>query len=196
MSLSFVSKSIQTQDQDGEFTETAIEGTTDTSTREQHRPLFDQLRSNKEREEEEREEFQRTIMRGTLALDAEDAAYLHALQSERNRQAAIKQRETERELAAFHAAKMQKEEAQSPAVGGKREYSAPPVNETSSKAATDVRPIPVLVKKRRKLEPERSNQTYDDATKSSPNEVSKETENTTSLNGLLSGYGSDSSQSS
>jgi FAM192A/Fyv6, N-terminal domain len=110
MSLSFVSKTVQTCTEDGNFTETAIE-TKETSLLGisrpgdgGHKPLFEQLRANQEQEEAERQEYQQSIMRGTLALDEEDCAHLDALQRQRSEQQTAVQQQTLEELQAFRAA--------------------------------------------------------------------------------------------
>jgi hypothetical protein len=70
MNLSFVSKTIQTSRDDGGYDEKPVESTEGRSGDGQssyttaQKPLFEQLRANQEQEEEEREEFHRSIMRG------------------------------------------------------------------------------------------------------------------------------------
>lgn len=199
MSLSFVSKSIQTQDPDGDFKETAIEGADHAATsNEYHRPLFEQLRSNQEREEEEREEFQRAIMRGTLALDEDDAAYLSELQKERERQEALKQQQTELELAAFHAAKMEQKELNRnvSAIENKEDTlvlpTASALKQTSKAMPSKL--VPTIIKKRRRGADEPSDNGA--SVTASSNSLGGEPEGKrppTALVGLLSGYGSESS---
>ena len=111
MSLSFVSKSVQTTTEDGAFIEEAIAGASnEKETTGMHKPLFEQLRANKEQEEAEREEYEKAMMRGTLALDEEDAAHLESLRrKEREHQAEVTRR-TEEELAAFRAARADRSE--------------------------------------------------------------------------------------
>lgn len=105
MSLSFVSKSVQTTTEDGGFVEEAIEGTAETDTAGTHKPLFEQLRANQEQAEAEQEEHQKALMRGTLALDEEDAAHLESLRRKEREQHDEVHRRTEEELAAFRAAR-------------------------------------------------------------------------------------------
>lgn len=107
MSLSFVSKSIQTVKDDGEFEEKEVENPTETTGSASLRAssgLFDQLRKNKEQEEAEREEFQRSITRGTLALDEDDAAHLDYLESLAKKRRSEMQTETKLALEDFRAA--------------------------------------------------------------------------------------------
>jgi hypothetical protein len=193
MSLSFVSKSIQTQDEDGDFKETAIEGSENDyeSTNQLQRPLFDQLRSNKERDDEEREEFQRAMMRGTLALDEDDAAYLGDLQREKDRQEALKQHETELELAAFHAAKMEQEEANSVFLHD-NEAAIRPLAVDQPRPGT-AKIVPTIIRRKRKLE---TNEPKIESAECLPSSSkSKNSEATSSgLGNLLSGYDSDSDE--
>ena len=198
MSLSFVSKSIQTQDHDGDFKETPVEGSeNDSIPHERQRPLFDQLRTNKEREEEEREEFQRSIMRGTLALDEDDAAYLGELQRQKANQVVRQQQETELELAAFHAAKMEQEDSKSVINTSKDDYFAPTKPSTEHPVRTRV--VPPILRKKRKLE---SDGTIQSTSMAPTHETAKSEEDESGtgdavsvagLGGLLAGYESDSS---
>ena len=112
MSLSFVTKAIQTTAADGTFEEQAVENDDDNQ-REATRGrntmgLFDQLRQNKDEEEAARLEFQRSIMRGTLALDEDDAAHLQELQRQKEAQNDAHVRYTEMQLASFRAAQAER----------------------------------------------------------------------------------------
>jgi FAM192A/Fyv6, N-terminal domain len=111
MSLSFVSKSIQTTTEDGSFVEKPVEGSADddgggASSSGDHRPLFEQLRQNQEQRDAEEEEYQRSMMRGTLALDEEDEAHLVGLRRQREREEMELRQKTDQELAAFRAARL------------------------------------------------------------------------------------------
>jgi FAM192A/Fyv6, N-terminal domain len=111
MSLSFVSKSIQTTTEDGSFVEKPVEGSADddgtgASSSGDHRPLFEQLRQNQEQRDAEEEEYQRSMMRGTLALDEEDEAHLVGLRRQREREEMQLRQQTDQELAAFRAARL------------------------------------------------------------------------------------------
>lgn len=108
MSLSFVSKTVQTSTDDGGYEEKPIEGgssTEESASRAAHKPLFEQLRANQEQDEAEREEFQRSMMRGTLALDEEDAAHLDAIGKQRIEEEQKVAQQTNQQLAAFRAAR-------------------------------------------------------------------------------------------
>lgn len=109
MSLSFVTKAIQTTTADGVFEEQAVEHDDDGKGSSGGAGgggvgLFEQLRQNKEEEEASRDEFQRSIMRGTLALDDDDAAHLEQLHQQRNAERTATQQHTESQLASFRAA--------------------------------------------------------------------------------------------
>lgn len=121
MSLSFVSSAVQVGTADGGFEETAIENkeTEAVNRRNAHKPLFDQLRSNQEEDQEKKEEIQRQLMRSTCALDDEDVAHLDSLEKHRsNRQRKI-QEQTKNELNSFRAAKALRQQA---ALGSDHEY--------------------------------------------------------------------------
>lgn len=199
MSLSFVSKSIQTQGEDGEYEEQAIEGSeNDASSKEIHCPLFDQLRANKEKEDEEKEEFQRSLMRGTLALDEDDAAYLGELQRQREKAEAAKRHETELELAAFHAAKMEQSEKEKNSALEESNNTRPVVNHyapsnlASVKAQAITRIIPKITTRKRKIETN-LDQNVNKEPSASIDTQEKPKQSPSGLGGLLSGYGSDSS---
>lgn len=115
MSLSFVSKAVLTANSDGTgFEETAIEGgetegSSSVSGGGYAKPLFEQLRANKDQEDEERDEFQKSMMRGTLALDEEDCAHLDAVRKQRQERDNLIHREMQSELEAFRAAQQLKQ---------------------------------------------------------------------------------------
>jgi FAM192A/Fyv6, N-terminal domain len=116
MSLSFVTKAIQTTTADGVFEEQPVEhdddGKSGRSNAGSGVGLFEQLRQNKEEEEAERDEFQRNLMRGTLALDEDDAAHLQQLHKQKQAELATKQQQTEMQLASFRAAQADRFERQ------------------------------------------------------------------------------------
>eukprot|EP00984_Skeletonema_dohrnii_P019245 scaffold9164_cov118-Skeletonema_dohrnii-CCMP3373.AAC.4 len=69
-----------------------------------HKPLFEQLRANKEIQDAKDDEFQKSI-RGMQALDDEDVAHLDAIE-EQKREVEYKVKSgIEREVALFHAAR-------------------------------------------------------------------------------------------
>lgn len=113
MSLSFVSKAIQTTAEDGTFEEHPVVNNDDHSIDRgrsnvtgggMNGSLFDQIRQNQDDAEAEREEFQRSLMRGTLALDEDDAAHLDHLNQRRLEELKRKEEQTAIELASFRAA--------------------------------------------------------------------------------------------
>ncbi|KAL7580071.1 hypothetical protein ACA910_005056 [Epithemia clementina (nom. ined.)] len=112
MSLSFVSKTVQTTTESGEFEEKPIEPKDGASSGDvgwsNAKPLFEQLRANLEQEEAEREEQQRAIMRGSVELNEEDCAHLDALDRQKQEKEAEKQRATLEALAAFRTAQADK----------------------------------------------------------------------------------------
>lgn len=206
MSLSFVSKSVQTTTEDGGFVEQAIEGASnEKETTGVHKPLFEQLRANKEQEEAEREEYQKSIMRGTLALDEEDAAHLESLRRKEKEQQDEVHRRTEQELAAFRAARADRSEgvqqAKEPAFTSANAAAAEESKVVAAKpklAAPQIR----IKRKRRKEESneeDKKQKSCDD--KSSTNaettngeSAEKEESKETALGSLLTGYGSSSDE--
>lgn len=202
MSLSFVSKAVQTIKEDGGYEEQPIEGADDGASKSASaEPLFEQLRANKEKEEAEREEFQRSVMRGTLALDEEDCAHLDQLQQQKIKQEVLIQQQTQQELAAFRAARaerLEKEETgrQIIEIGGRM---LPEKNDTDGPLiqVKSVKP-PIVVKKRRRRD---EKEAVDEITQNRQIDVSgkkqrlssdAKSEPQASLGGLLSGYGSSS----
>ncbi len=113
MSLSFVSSAVQIGTSDGGFEETAIENkeTEAVNRRNAHKPLFEQLRSNQEEDQEKKEEMKRQIMRSTCALDDEDVAHLDALQKQRSDRERKIQERTKNELDSFRAARALRQQA-------------------------------------------------------------------------------------
>ncbi len=112
MSLSFVTKAIQTTAADGTFEEQAVDNGDDENQGATRGGtgvgLFDQLRQNKDEEEAARLEFQRSIMRGTLSLDEDGAAHLQELQRQKEAESAARVRDTETQLASFRAARAER----------------------------------------------------------------------------------------
>lgn len=111
MSLSFVSSAVlKSTDGVSHNEETPIESPQvlalqKKQQQQQARPLFEQLRSNQEEEEATRQEFQRSIMRGTRALDEEDVAHLDAVAKQRQEREFQYQQEMQQEMALFRAAR-------------------------------------------------------------------------------------------
>lgn len=198
MSLSFVSKAIQTSTDDGGFEEKPIEGAESSSstTAVDHRPLFEQLRANKEKEDMEREEHERSMMRSTLALDEEDCAHLDALRRQRQEEDAARQAQTQQELAAFRAARMDRNEIKQ----FEEEEPKEPVVVKAAPAANKPKPqmVPkIVVKKRRNVddtdEGAKKLRISDSKSEESSKKVASASEEG-GLGGLLGGYGSSSDE--
>ena len=111
MSLSFVASAVQTGTSDGRFEEVAIESkeVEAVKKRQDHQPLFEQLRQKREDEEAKQEEMQRELMRGTRALNDEDVAHLDSVEKQRKERELHIQQQTDAELAAFRAAKFEQQ---------------------------------------------------------------------------------------
>ena len=114
MSLSFVSSAVQTGTSDGGYEETPIETkeTQEINRRNAHKPLFEQLRQNKEDEQAKHDEFQREVMRGTCTLDVDDVAHLDAIQQQRSQREQQIQQETQDELTQYRALKALRQQQQ------------------------------------------------------------------------------------
>jgi hypothetical protein len=214
MSLSFVSKTVQTSTSDGGFEEKAIEsadgGADDTSSKTVQKPLFEQLRHNKDQNDEEKEEYQRTLMRGTLALDEEDCAHFSALERQKSEKESRVHQETQDGLAAFRAAQADRLEQQ--VVVEAKSDEQEDSNESVAVGAAVKPPAPVVTapklifkKRRRKQEEETApgsaqekkgkatGVSQDETNTKSPVEESKKDSSTgVDLGSLLTGYGSSS----
>ena len=215
MSLSFVSKSIQTSRDDGGYDEKPVESTGEgdggqSSVTGARKPLFEQLRDNKEQEEAERAEFQRSIMRGTLALDEEDCAHLDAVEKKRQEEISARQQQTEQELDAFRAAQADRLEKWGELEAVSDDLKKEKVRSLPEKrAVSTLEPPKMLIKKRRRRqEPEQTTERNVSDTggiDKSVYETEKRVERSTKeaevqpnaigtpsggLGGLLSGYGS------
>jgi len=117
MSLAFVSSAVlSSTDGVSHNEETAVDSKEVQDVRSRQaggqQPLFQQLQANKNKEEEEREEFQRNIMRGTMTLDDEDCAHLEAIQRQKDEQQQSIRKDMEDELALFRAAKADRSQSQ------------------------------------------------------------------------------------
>jgi len=211
MSLSFVSKSVQTSTSDGGFEEKPIEGSQndESSSSAQAKPLFEQLRANKEQEEAEREEFQRSIMRGTLALDEADAAHLDSLQKQRMQQESIVQQQTEAEIAAFRAARADRLEQQVETKGDFEKTNEALKKPVTAKPAPPTKAMPKIVIKKRRRKQDGEDQSGSDTAKKAKaqdfNDDEKEAKLQSesklkaangALGGLLCGYGSSDDEDS
>jgi hypothetical protein len=212
MSLSFVSKTVQTSTSDGAFEEKAIESAEAADDDKRggvgvQKPLFEQLRHNKEQDDEQREEFQRSLMRGTLALDEEDAAHLTAVEQSKQQKQSKVHKETLDELTAFRAAQADRMEqqavvvAEEPAVVEAAIEVAKGVAVVAMKPSLPTRQGPsIIVKNRRrkveggvdggKGEPDKKAKVAD-SSESEPKEMGQK-KSSDGLGGLLTGYGSSS----
>lgn len=181
MSLSFVSKTIQTGRDDGGFDETPVENSRNDNvaiSSSAQKPLFEQLRANKEQEDEERAEFQRSIMRGTLALDEEDCAHLDSLSRKRAEEQLKRQQETEQDLALFRAQRADRVDTAQPR---ENTSAGKAPAEESNLEKRPARVAPKIVVKKRKL-------------KNSNEPEKQEKPNAEGSLGLLAGYGSSSDE--
>lgn len=211
MSLSFVSKSVQTSTEDGKFVEEAIEGaSTANETTEVHKPLFEQLRANQEQQDAEQAEYQQALMRGTLALDEEDAAHLDSLRRKQQEHDAEVNRQTEEELAAFRAARADRSEASnelkqpSVPVASTALGSQPEQTVEQNTAKPKLAPQIIIKRKRRKTENDDVGADKKSKASSSKDEDSKKKEESqqsaksetkqAALGSLLTGYGSSSDE--
>lgn len=113
MSLNFVSSAVLTStDGVSHNEEKAVESTEADSVRRQqqaggHKPLFEQLRSNADTAQEERDAAAKA-MRGTRTLDEEDCAHLDSIERQRMERDAAVRRGVEDEVAAFRAARAER----------------------------------------------------------------------------------------
>ena len=113
MSLNFVSSAVLTStDGVSHNEEKAVETTEANSVRRQqeaggHRPLFEQLRSNADQAQEERDAAAKA-MRGTRTLDEDDCAHLDSIERRRMERDAAVRRGVEDEVAAFRAARAER----------------------------------------------------------------------------------------
>jgi hypothetical protein len=137
------------------------------------------------------------MMRGTLALDEEDAAHLNSLRRQAQEEKDEVQRRTEEELAAFRTARADRTSEASSHLQNKTEsLIAPPVEQQA--AAKPVSKIVVpqirIKKKRRRIDVEVSNGEAGKKKRSTEGDVVSDgaTASTAGLGSLLSGYGSSS----
>ena len=209
MSLSFVSSAVQTGTADGGYEEKAIESkeVQKVNLRNQHKPLFEQLRENQEEEQAKQEEIQREMMRGTRALDEEDVAHLDALEKQREERERAIQMRTQDELAMFRAARVERQQISLQADDDDEEketeqeasvFFKPKLSDQAQSSNIPSEPsTPKIVVKKRKR---RVDSTKEPDTKKKSSETPKDTverkeEPTGGLGGLLCGYGSSDDES-
>lgn len=224
MSLSFVSSAVQIGTADGGFEEKKIENkeTEAVNRRNAHKPLFEQLRSNQEEDEEKKAEMQRQIMRSTCALDDEDVAHLDSLERQRSDRERKIQEQTKNQLDSFRAAKALRQQAalsvdleeddnndsnKNSALGnslGSKEKAAPAPSlpmikvkkrKRRTQDSTETTSKPKIAEKQKVLDHD-SKTKKDGAPSTTPTKESVTPPQPSSvggLGGLLSGYGSSSS---
>lgn len=107
MSLSFVSKSIQTSRDDGGYDEQPIATNNDNDEQSftNSKPLYEQLRDNQNKYDMEQDEYQLNMMRGTLTLNEEDAFHLQAIEQNRIHNELQKKQQIENEMNEYRYAK-------------------------------------------------------------------------------------------
>lgn len=207
MSLSFVSKSVQTANDDGGYEEKPIEGVSPADDVPVAKPLHQQLLENQQKAQNLQEEQERANMRGALALDEEDAAHLDALQRQRERERSRLQQDTEEQLAAFRAARMDRSEISESlpvhnhdvlptAIIATGELDATLKHADSKRAysSNGKQHTPtILVKKRKRKSGDAPAPKAEDTT-SAPTAPAPENKSNVGLGGLLSGYGSSSDE--
>ena len=177
MSLNFVSSAVLTStDGVSHNEEKAVESTEADSVRRQqqaggHRPLFEQLRSNADAAQEERDAAAKA-MRGTRTLDEEDCAHLDSIERQRMERDAAVRRGVEDEVAAFRAARAERmaegstellEDEEGGAIGGAEDGRkvAASIKPPIAAARADEASAPslatlaqkVVIKKKRKRQP-------------------------------------------
>jgi hypothetical protein len=210
MSLSFVSSAVlSSTDGVSHNEEKSIESKEVKAlrTKQEHKPLFEQLRNNREEEDAAREEMQRTMMRGTRALDEEDCAHLDAIQREKEkREHAVKSQEQE-ELALFRAAKADRAQADIVVDDDEddNKEDKPKEDDMEKNIPASSQPkkgplVPIIKKKRRRKaqpadgdEPLKKAKTTQPAEKESASptvQKEEETKDSGGLGDLLGGYGS------
>ena len=140
-----------------------------------HKPLFEQLRSNKDAEEEKNAEFQRSL-RGTATLDDEDCAHLNSVEQVKNERAHAVKSGIEREVALFRAAREDRaltqtvmdddddDKIKDAAIKLKTDPTAGEVKITKKEAAKKVVPK-FTIKKKRKRDPRSKDDNVDTSKK-------------------------------
>jgi len=214
MSLSFVSSAIlsssdgisHNEEQNIESNEATTLRSKDTS---DHVPLFEQIRKNKDLEQQKSEEEFKARQMGTRGLDEEDCAHLESLESMREaKERLLKKREME-EVDLFRAARAErsfKVAAKTSLIHEEEEkeiIQKDPVQKPAKKAIV----APIIVKKKRRIGNDDPDKTKDGATVSSEHissnndnkcndeERNKNTKNegAAAISSLLGAYDSDDS---
>ncbi len=213
-----MSSAVQIGTADGGFEEKKIENkeTEAVNRRNAHKPLFEQLRSNQEEDEEKKAELERQIMRSTCALDDEDVAHLDSLEKQRSDRERKIQEQTKNELDSFRAAKVLRQQAalsvdleedNSDTIDknsslGSREKAAPapslPVIKVKKRKrrtqdSTETSSKPKLAEKQKSLNQDAKPKTNESLSTTPTKEAVTPPKSGGGLGGLLSGYGSSSS---
>ena len=128
-----------------------------------HRPLFEQLRSNREADQEKYDETTKAMRMGMRPLDEEDCAHLDTVESMRNEREQKVRREMEEEIALYRAAKAEmnfdkkeqqndvKEEEEEDDDTKKIESNDLKSNHSILKPSTTIAPVvPIIVGKRKR----------------------------------------------
>jgi len=159
MSLSFVKSAVlSSTDGVSHNEETTINSTETQSLRASggggaHKPLFEQLRANKDAQDEKDEEFQRSL-RGMRPLDEEDCAHLDAIDRSRVEREHNVKSGIEREVALFRAAREDRGLAQTVTDGDANTKSSEPntiATAIAKKEVTKKKIVPKFtIKKKRK----------------------------------------------
>eukprot|EP00980_Cylindrotheca_fusiformis_P022313 scaffold9191_cov114-Cylindrotheca_fusiformis.AAC.8 len=192
MSLSFVSSAVQRGTADGGYEETPIESkeVDAVNRRNEHKPLFEQLRQNQEEEEAKQEEMELQRLRGTCALDDDDVAHLEALEKQRLEREREANMRTQDEVALFRAARAERqqihlEDDDNEQDVGKHSTIVP--NKLPEKQTAGKKIVPKFVVKKRKLKaPEPKKKVKAETSPTNGGDQEKKT----GLGGLLGGYGS------
>lgn len=148
------------------------------------KPLFEQLRANKDAEEEKNAEFQRSL-RGTATLDDEDCAHLNSVEQLRNEKAHAVKSGIEREVALFRAAREDRALTQTVMDGDDddikdaaiKSKADPTAGEIPKKEAAKKIVPKFTIKKKRKRDPTRSKDDNVDTTKKAASSQGKKTNN-------------------
>jgi hypothetical protein len=163
MSLNFVSKSVLTsKDGVSHDTETDLEPTTSSGPTTYVKPLSEQLRQNAQEAQEKYDEMTKS-MRGAKTLDAEDVAFIESLEQRKLQMMHSVKKQEEEELNIFRAAKIEKSMVSSTLE--EEEMDQLPLTKEipikTSSASHSVKP-PIIIKKRRRKQPENSKSTNSD----------------------------------
>mmetsp|Transcript_28745 Transcript_28745/g.42463 ORF Transcript_28745/g.42463 Transcript_28745/m.42463 type:complete len:202 (+) Transcript_28745:41-646(+) len=199
MSLSFVSSAVLTStdgvshNEEKELESKELEAVRKNAGR--TKSLFEQLRANKEAEDEKETEQRLTTMRGSMTLDSEDVAHLNALERSRIESEEKIKTELKQELAFFRAAKEERVAGQ--VIVDDEEEPISYTRKVDLSRETKPEPyrplVPKIVgKRKRKDNQDRCKKALQAATDLTPKPET--TDKSTVLGGLLADYGSSSEE--